>query len=374
MFDRFRKRKEPEGRTCPLCELVNSSQCYFQFEKNTRQQDEAISNEEEGTLLDELLNSEVEIDEDETTPVDVITMEQMTVEIDQYEVVENVEAVEDFTFIKSSGPTFAEIEAEGDGPIESQITPALTSMPGMEVEQNLDFESEVADEIEIDESEHDVDLLSLPELPQIEAPPPIERDDADFPHAPIPESEEEITPLESPETIQSEEPIDEEEALPFLPDPIVEEATLPDSEVSIESESETVEVPLPEIPQTPTYVPTTAPSADVFITRDNGHVWPWPSEDEWDYRDLYRELKEAMEAGQRGDHSSAAKSLDYLGPHLGSRIDLIYYVGQVMQILGRHESLFKMLSSAQIKYPEDQNVSSAVYHLAVTGSDHAGNT
>ena len=155
MFDRFRKRKEPEGRTCPLCELVNSSealtcsQCYFQFEKNTRQQDEAISNEEEGTLLDELLNSEVEIDEDETTPVDVITMEQMTVEIDQYEVVENVEAAEDFTFIESSGPTFAEIETEGDGPIESQITPGLTSMPGMEVEQNLDFESEVADEIEI---------------------------------------------------------------------------------------------------------------------------------------------------------------------------------------------------------------------------------
>ena len=71
MFDRFRKRKDPEGRTCPLCELVNSSealtcsQCYFQFEKNTRQQDEAISNEEEGTLLDELLNSEVEIDEDD---------------------------------------------------------------------------------------------------------------------------------------------------------------------------------------------------------------------------------------------------------------------------------------------------------------------
>ena len=368
MFRHFRKKKGPEARACPLCELENPpdaiscSQCYFQFEKNARQQDEAISGEEEGTLLDELLNAELEVDEDETTPVDVITMEDMTVEVDQYEVVEQEEESEDFTFIQSTGPTFAEIEVEGDGPIESQITPSLASMPGMEVEQNTEFMGELADEIDVDEHETDVDLLNLPSLPVVEPPPPIERSEEDFPHASNNEEQEVALP-EIPEVEEAEEDI-----LPPLPDYPGEESNL---EVAVESDEEPTEPPAVEVAP---HTPKSAPPADAFTSQSNGHIWPWPSDGEWDYRDLYRELKEAMEAAQRGDHESAAKSLDYLGPHLGERIDLIYYVGQVLQIIGRQESLSNMLLSAQKFYPEDQNVSSAVYHLTVTGSDNAGHT
>ena len=355
-------------RACPLCELENPpdaiscSQCYFQFEKNTRQQDEAISGEEEGTLLDELLNAEFESDEDETTPVDVITMEDMTVEVDQYEVVEQEEESEDFTFIQSTGPTFAEIEAEGDGPIESQITPSLTSMPGMEVEQNTEFMGELADEIHVDEYETDVDLLNLPALPVVEPPPPIERSEEDFPPV-INQEEQKVALPETPEVEETEDDI-----LPPLPDYPSEESNL---EVAVDSSDESTE---PLAVESAPHVPKSAPPADAFTSQSTEHIWPWPFDGEWDYRDLYRELKEAMEAAQRGDHDSASKSLDSLGPHLGERIDLIYYVGQVLQIIGRQESLSNMLLSAQKFYPDDQNVSSAVYHLTVTGSDDAGHT
>ena len=86
MFSRFRKKDEPEKRVCPFCEIENPldakscTQCFFQFERASREQDEALSEHEEGTLLDELLNSQVEIEADETVPVDVITMDDMTVE------------------------------------------------------------------------------------------------------------------------------------------------------------------------------------------------------------------------------------------------------------------------------------------------------
>jgi len=43
---------------------------------------------------------------------------------------------------------------------------------------------------------------------------------------------------------------------------------------------------------------------------------------------------------------------------------LIYYVGQVLRSLGREAELQAMLNSAKEKYPEDQNISTAAYHLA----------
>ena len=160
----------------------------------------------------------------------------------------------------------------------------------------------------------------------------------------------------------------EDDILPPLPDYHSDESSF---EVAADSFDEPMETPAVEsVP----HAPKSPPPADAFTNQTNGNIWPWPSDSEWDYRDLYRELKEAMEAAKRGDHDSAAKSLDYLGPHLGERIDLIYYVGQVLQIIGRQESLSNMLLSAQKFYPEYQNVSSAVYHLTVTGSDDAGHT
>lgn len=433
MFGRFRREKEATGRICPLCELENPfdasscSQCYFQLEKNIRQQDEAVSDTEEDVLLDELLNAEMETEVEETFPVDVITMDEMMVEIDQYQVLDSEDEEADaFTFIKSTGPTFSETEVDGDGPAESQSTPTLTSLPGVTVEQNVDYASEVAEEIEVDEAEADVDLLSLPELPQVITPPPIDRDETDFftPTAeaesrpvgelesvPVGELPSEVSPAVAPEI--SPEPVydavtnmvvEVSVGLPAFPDGVHDVAvdvvtdavtdaigegdgeagydsvSVPLPEPSVEVEVELP--PLPEvspdpaavIPKTSTQAPTTPPPAAAFGNSNNGHIWPWSSAQAWDYRDLYRELKEAMEAGQRGDHTTAATSLDRLGPHLGERVDLLYYVGQVLIILGRREELNSMLSSAQKAHPDDQQVSTAVYHLGVMGKSNAGHS
>ena len=371
MFGRFRKDKDVLGRICPLCELENPadasscSQCYFQLEKNNRQQDEAFSDAEENVLLDELLNGEIEVEEEEMTPVDVITMDEMTVEIDQYQVVDgDGEEAKEFTFIKSTGPTFSEIEVAGEGHIESQSTPTLASLPGVAVEQNVDYVSEVAEEIEVDESEAEVDLLSLPELPQVIAPPPIERDDTDY------------------ATSVGDVVAEATAGLPILPDVAAKgDGEVGNDSVSVPLPEPVTDValelpPLPDVTPAPpaTIPPTTAPPTTAFGNSQNGHIWPWSVSEAWDYRDLYRELKEAMEAGRRGDHITAATSLDRLGPHLGERVDLLYYVGQVLIILGRREELNSMLLSAQRAHPDDQQVSTAVYHLGVMGQNDAGNS
>jgi hypothetical protein len=412
MFGRFRKEKEATGRTCPLCELENPidasscSQCYFQLEKNNRQQDEAISDDDENILLDELLNAEMEIEEDETVPVDVITMDEMTVEVDQYQDVDqDDEASHDFTFIESTGPTFSEIEVDGDGPIESQSSPTLTSMPGVAVEQNVNYDGEVAEEIRIDESEGDVDLLSLPQLPQIIAPPPIERDESanvnlgnevestsiagvipnvspteetrpitevvaeanvELPSLPVLDSE--ITPEVVAEAIPQSDSIPETVLAPDnIDDTTVELPPLPDVVADVAIPATDSSFPSPT-------TPTAAPPAAAFGNSNNGHFWPWSPGEAWDYRDLYHELKEAMEAGQRGDHATATTSLDRLGPHLGERLDLLYYVGQVLIILGRREELNSMLLSAKKAHPDDQQVSTAVYHLGMMGQNNAGDS
>lgn len=412
MFGRFRKEKEVAGRTCPLCELENPidasscSQCYFQLEKNNRQQDEAMSDDEENILLDELLNAEMEIKEDETVPVDVITMEEMTVEVDQYQDVDSDdEAAHEFTFIKSTGPTFSEIEVDGDGHIESQSTPSLASMPGVTVEQNVNYDGEVAEEIKVDESEVDVDLLSLPQLPQIIAPPSIERDESDYVYS---GNEVESTSIASviPDVLPTEEtdqiskvvadvkvelpnlPVLDSDIAPEVvveaipqPDPIPETVLTPVniSDVTVELPPlpdvvADVAIPATDLSSTSSTTPTTAPPAAAFGNSNNGHIWPWSPGEAWDYRDLYRELKEAMEAGQRGDHTTAATSLNRLGPHLGERVDLLYYVGQVLIILGRREELNSMLSSAKKAHPDDQQVSTAVYHLGMMGQNNAGDS
>jgi len=415
MFSRFRKKDEPEKRVCPFCEIENPldakscTQCFFQFERASREQDEALSEHEEGTLLDELLNSQVEIEADETVPVDVITMDDMTVEVDQYDIVgDDIGDGEDFTYISSAGPTFAETEAESEGNIESQSTPTLATMPGMEVEQNSDFVGEVAEEIQIDDMEQEVDLLNLPQLPEVSSPPPIERDDEFFATAAEAavisgeESESNLPSLPNEpddgfEMVIDSAPLDEVELpmLPTIPDteelaapvipeskvelpptPVVEENSLPPTPVIVEESISPMEVENAVQPVAPSVVPNAAPPASVFapVTHTNGGIWPWPMAEEWDYRDLYRELKEAMEAAQRGDHSSAATALDRLGPHLGQRIDLLYYVGQVLQILGRQEALTVMLATAQQAHPADQHVSSAVYHLGGMGQTDANNS
>lgn len=404
----FGRRVEQQGKTCPLCETLNPedagecSQCYYLLDKSSREQEVAMGSGEENNLLDELLTETEETEEDESIPVDVITMDDMTVEVGQYELVGDDEEVEDkFTYINSAGPTFAEVESEGDGPIEEAPTATLESMPGVAAPEPEPLHGELQEELVVDEEEGEIDLLTLPELPTVEAPPPIDR--SEFPTPQVEEElpdlmDEEELPLPSPPAgVALPEEVEiggEQEATPLafeeeakwadepsqstepsspsrsVPPSAVAPLPQPSGGVALPNGSVSGGVALPavvdsaEVAQTRS-TPAQPPPAEAFspVVEEDGNIWPWTAQEEWDYRDLYRELKDAMEATQRGALPVAAESLDRLGPHLGNRVDLIYYVGQILKSLGRDKDLETMLSRAKDTYPGDQSVSSAVHHL-----------
>ncbi len=372
----FRRKKEgAEGKVCPLCETINPEesdtckQCYYLLNKSSREQELPMDSGTEDLLLDELLDDSLfDPEEDSTTLVDVLTVDTMAVEIDQYEVVSDSDSkeVEDFTFIKSSGPTFSEIEADGDGPIEAS-GPTLDSLPSVssneeesETPLEEDFEFIEADKIEYDADEEDINLLELED--QVYSPPvPVARAEVDAAGVSPPVIE---LPNETvPSTGESD----------FTPPSI-------DLDEAPSSPAEIVELDIIDDAPIPSIAPQSAPSSDSFSPPpvveannpsiaqspivQNGSVWPWPSDGEWEYRKMYSAIMEAMEASKRGALPSAAEALDRVGPHLGERIDLIYYVGQVLRSLGREAELQAMLNSAKEKYPEDQNISTAAYHLA----------
>ena len=95
----------------------------------------------------------------------------------------------------------------------------------------------------------------------------------------------------------------------------------------------------------------------------NGTIWPWVALEPWDSRDLHREIVSAMEAAKRGDRNSAAEILDRIGPHLGDSVEVIFHVGAILRSIGRSTQLQQMLNAAKIKYPENENVDTAIANL-----------
>lgn len=382
----FRRKNEGgEGKVCPLCETVNPdesdscSQCYYLLNKSSREQELPMDSGTENSLLDELLDDTLfDPNEDSTVAVDVLTIDSEAVEIDQYEVEAGGASKEDFTFLDSAGPTFAEIEVDGDGPIE-ESGPTLESLPSvkqsaeeLEESKQEEFEFIETDAIEYDAEEADVDLLDIEDLPAVgtsvstsnsaesiidertqnqqfepqvvgNIPPPSES------HTPV---DDDLSPpsLDLDDIISSTEVNDDVDFVDGDPSP----PPIPQSAPLSNSFSSTASNPIESSPITPTQPPLI----------QNGCVWPWVAGEEWEYREIYTSIMEAMEASKRGALPAAAESLDGVGPHLGERVDLIYYVGQVLRSIGREEELQAMLKSAKEKYPDDQNVTTAAYHLA----------
>ena len=94
MFGRKRK-KEPDGQICPLCQLVNSQEaetcnrCYYEFTIAAhRQTVSEITDEESGGLFDALMEEDEENEEDSPL-VDwtshSFSMDDMTVEVSPYD-------------------------------------------------------------------------------------------------------------------------------------------------------------------------------------------------------------------------------------------------------------------------------------------------
>ena len=114
-----------------------------------------------------------------------------------------------------------------------------------------------------------------------------------------------------------------------------------------------------------TNVPTGAPAASGIPERSpTGSVWPWVQMEEGDAQQLRRSLRDAMDQAKRGDTGGASMTLERLGPHLGSNLDLLFHVGVLLRKLDRDEELRMMLEEANRRYPDDPKVAAALGSLS----------
>ena len=160
----------------------------------------------------------------------------------------------------------------------------------------------------------------------------------DIPKATVAPSPEPVAVAPQPEIV----------AVPESP-PIVEE--------SIDSE-----------PKNPVLIPQNEPEPEVVaeMPPTEMRIWPWPSGEPWDARQVHREVVTALEQAKSGHVEEAKGTIDTLGPHLtDENIDLIYHIGMVLKQIDRVDDVKSMLERAKAAMPDNEHVSSAVAYLGV---------
>ena len=385
-----RKRRD-SGRICPFCESENEAdattchQCYYELDVKAMHQSTSGVEMEKDTLWGELLQ-EVDPSQEEDFSVSVITMDEMTVEIDEYETVGDDEVI----IMSEGGPSFAEImhSEVAESKAAEKEEEALVAAPTPSIPK-IEAVVEVPNEMELDTAESKVapvppEIPTIPEAPVAPAasltPPPVpsfsgfdsseeELDDdlddiiaaarnaevngATAAPPPLP-TVEEVAPAEP---AQSPRPIVAPQATPIPP-------PLPTAVVDVPTPVAPIVQSMPPVaPVTPLSEQVNVPPAAPVIPNGKASIWPWPQSEPWDSRALRREIIEAMAAAQRGDRAAAAEALDRFGPHLGDRFEAMHHVGALLHSIGRQEEMKQMVLAAKEQHPDDPNVSTAAAAL-----------
>ena len=378
----FWKKKDNESKDkCPLCSTAVSVEdsecplCFYELKLSPRHQSLNITANEEDSLIG-LLNADIEEEEEEIIleVADVIDLDAQEITVDaQYD-----DDEEDFISISSEhAPEFVTGRMTPSGVAETEDTTtedAATidenddeidlggiSIPNPPSHKDLEYD-EVLIEPEVNETPSlPVELPPLPapvELPPLPAP-------VELPPLPAPV---ELPPLPAPvELPPPPAPVE----LPPLPAPV--ELPPPPAPVELPPPPAPVELPPPpapvELPPPPSpYVvnpptPISPSSPDNKATLNEGLVWPWPAKEEWDAKNLRVELLEAMAAAKNGDNIKVENTLERIGPHLGSNIELLFHIGILLKIIGRDYELIQMLTKAQVQFPGNSDVLNAVSKL-----------
>ncbi len=331
--------------------------------------------------------------EEEDAVEAVLTLDEITIEVDQFE--HSTSDSDKFQFIESSGPTLSDTKnyqapdevqlsksdapskevdfiVPSSDPLEEVDEPVHTGQGSLfSVSSESDFdvnevrkssmpiagktnmEPEIFDEsnevLEVDLAVAIVedDLQSeVPDLPDdIETPQDKALDEvANTPE--IPEIPEQIT--STPEIPEIPEQITSTPEIPDIPDQVIDTPEVPDIMEQSPSSTEIIEQETKPAP-TPQH---------------NNRIWPWPAKQPWDERQVYREVVTLLELVKNGKLVQAAEAIDNLGPHLNNNLDMLTHIGTVMRYLGREDYLQWMLKMAQNVYPNDQRVSTAITHLS----------
>ena len=353
MFWKRKKEGEGEGNPCPFCGIpndINAStcvQCYYDLNKPARDQHLEVASDVQNDLLSTLMNDD-DVEEEEFAVEAVLDLEDVTVEVDQYE--EQLSS-DEFSFIDSEGPTLSEtVEFEGQDEVEltTEDAPVIEDRFELPDSNPLDEVAEPVHTgqgqlIQTIDDEEDVDFTgsvgpspdAIPELPDTDEELPLPSEEISIPDIPDEIGEDEVSIPELPDGM--DEVVMEEPAVPELPEDEVIESSpeQPDSE----------DVSTPEI---------------VNGTR----IWPWPAGEPMDPREVHRIVVESLGLVRAGKIQEAEHNIDTLGPRLGNDVSLLYHIGLILQQAGRAEHLNWMLEMARRVYPNDENVMNAITHLS----------
>jgi len=361
----WRKKKEVDGKECPLCQLVNAEEveqctrCYYEFTVAAhRQTVSEVSAEQQGDIFDALMEDDVETDE-ESQLVDwtshKFTMDDMTVEVSQYDDSGVVEVDQNISFENQFEAPIPTARVKGEPKIEEDDEYTLTSADAPKDVEKFDYGS--GPDLSFEEEQYKAPVVKLIEMTESEDIEPVQ-------------SASTIDDIDETSEEQLEPTIEEKPEIQLPPTPAI--PAIPAIPVPVNSVSETPQasnqsVTLPAIPvlekpnnttepaDTPT--PLSTPTAPIM------GMWPWPQADPWDDSQLRKALRESMEAAKAGNMDAAKRSLVSLGPHLGDRIDLVFHIGVLLKRFGQDEAMIRMVKLAQEKYPESPEVGKAVQHL-----------
>ena len=414
MFGWRKKDASSEENLCPYCNSPNPpgaeqcSLCYYELNRSARDQPMAPPSSTDSEIMSTLLSEGFDEFEEEDAVEAVLTLDDVTVEVDQFELSNDEE--EDFQFIDSSGPTLSETKdyqapkdvqleksdaptkdvdfvVPDSNPLEEVAEPVHTGQGSLfSVSSESDFSMEEVQNSAIGEpgktnmepqvinemnEESDVDLTANAAVTKMDTP--------DIPE--IPDSPSIVsTPIvpeipEHAQTVSTTPPQVTTPSVPDVPDvPEAPEVTLTPEIPDVPDVPDVAEVPeaisTPDIPDVPekevakTVTDEQPKQAIAPTPQHNGRIWPWPAKQPWDERQVYREVVSMLESVKSGKLVQTAQTLDNLGPHLSINLEMLIHIGTVMRYLGREEHLQWMLKMAQTVYPNDERVTSAIAHLS----------
>jgi hypothetical protein len=368
VFGRKKREKDNIGVSCPYCEYNNPlgaetcEQCYYDLNKSARDQPMAEPTTSGDEIMSLLLGENEEAEEPIQVVEAVLSMDDVTVDVGQYDLPEPIQdeegetVPESFDFIGSQGPTLSKTVAAQDEEEDVELT--VDDAP----KEYIAFE--LGDVNPLDEVAEPVHtgkggLYS----PTVETP-----NDDDL-LGEIGPSTTSATP-ELPDLPDDDEPV---QAGASLAQAVVAEPQTPAPDVAIPASettapavapSSTVTPDLPDLPddepeQEPpaTNVQDTSEEAQEIVNDDR--IWPWPKAEPWTPTQVYQEVVAAMEHVKHNRMEDAANTLDALGPHLDLNLDMLLHISVLMQHLGRHDHVKWTLDMAAYVHPTDAHVQQA---------------
>ena len=359
MFDRFKSwsNSNSKGLVCPSCQHTNQegtkvcTRCYYQIDRPSFQQNSGLEEDESTDLLDQLM-TEIEHQEEEEIAPPSFALDDLTVEVSQYEEGEEIVLDRKPTF-DSMFPSKEDVDEEYE--LTADDIPQFVQK--FEVPKDLPEEEEIIERRQIELVQPNSETPTF-----VQPTPPSELIDAEESGVPLSNQ-----PRLKPEDFDGDGKIDEFEAafstesteldtspqIPPAPSFSIPKITsLPVQEERGVSSSETI----PKLPSAPVIPQQENPPKPNEHSEEPPTFWPWQQQEEWPAAEIIKQLQSAIRSAKEQNTAQATVLLDEVGPHLGNRTSLVYSVGRLLMSIGRNSEATRMVESAIKLHPDDPDL------------------